>query len=59
MEYIYETTEVTEKPSVSSKKQMKGQRLGGCKIGSLVLIKDEFIFGEKGINHLEGTEGSE
>jgi len=36
---------------------MKGQRLGRCKIDSLV--EDEVIFREKGINQLEGTEGSE
>ena len=52
-----ETTEVTEKPSVSSKKQMKGQRLGRCRIGSLA--QDEVIFREKGIIQLEGIEGSE
>jgi len=42
---------------VSSKKQMKDQRLGRFKIDSLV--EDKVIFWEKGINQLEGTEGSE
>jgi hypothetical protein len=36
---------------------MKSQRLGRCKIDSLV--EYEVIFGEKGINQLEGTEWSE
>jgi len=53
----YETTEVTEKPSVSSKKQVKGQSLGRCKIDSLA--EDEGILREKGIVQLEGTERSE
>jgi len=53
----YETTEATEKLSVSSKKQEKGQRLGRCERDSLA--EDEVIFREKGINPLEGTEGSE
>jgi hypothetical protein len=52
-----ETTEVTEKSSVSSRKQMKGQSLGRCKIDSLA--EDEVIFGEKGIVQLEGTERGE
>ena len=42
---------------MSSKKQIKGQRLGRCKIDSLA--EDEGILREKGIVQLEGTEGSE
>jgi hypothetical protein len=53
----YETPKVTEKPSVTSKKQMKGPTLGRCKMDSLA--EDEVIFKEKGIVQLEGTEGSE
>jgi hypothetical protein len=53
----YETTEDTEKHSASSKKQIKRERLGRCKIDSLV--ENEFIFREKGKNRLEGTAGRE
>jgi hypothetical protein len=53
----YGTTEVAEKYSVSSKKQMKSQRLGRCKID--LFAEDEVICGEKGIVQLEGTKGSE
>ena len=53
----YETTEATEKASVSSKRQKKGQRLGRCKID--FLVEDEVILGEKGMNRLEGSERGE
>jgi hypothetical protein len=42
---------------VSSKKQIKGERLGKDKIDSLV--ENEIFLREKGKNRLEGTEGSE
>jgi len=46
----FETTEVTEKHSVSSKKQIKRRRLGRWKIDSWV--EDEVIFEVKGLEPL-------
>jgi hypothetical protein len=62
----YGTTGDTEKGSVSSRKKIKRQRLAGREIDSWVVVRPggsrregEAVWGERGINHYEGTEGRE
>ena len=53
----YGTTEDTERDSVSSAKKIKGQRLAGWEIDSLV--EGKAVLGDRGITPYEGTEGRE
>ena len=53
----YGTTEYTEKDSVYSKKKMKRQRHRG--VGNRLVGRERLLWGDRGINHYEGTEGRE